>query len=273
MGINIGDRVKFISDTRSGIVKSISHSLAMVDVEGFEIPVQISELIQINEEEEQKAFRIMGGEQREEVRGHRGSKQQKQVNAAPRYNAPSYGRISLENEWEDDPLDLPKRNNVDNAAIAEFYGKMSASAPKEEEAEVPFTVSDCRVKLMFVPTQHGKAPETCDLDMYLVNDSSYNLYYSIAKWKGQEYVEVLSNGEMESDSKIRITSIERRLLNEIVQLQISVLPFKKDKFVPVDGASGKLELHPLKFVKSKNYVENDYFDEHSIEYSLIDNIK
>lgn len=271
MGINIGDRVKFISDTRSGIVKSISHTLAMVDVDGFEIPVQISELLPINEEEEKKAFRIMGGEERENIRGHRGSKQQKQSNASPKYNAPTYGRISLDNEWEDEPLELPKRHNVDNAAISEFYDKMSESTPKEEET--PFIVSDCRVKLMFVPTEHGKAPETSNLDMYLVNDSSYSIYYSIAKWEGQSYVKVLSNGEMDADSKIKITSIERKLLNEIVQLQISVLPFKKEKFVPVDGASGKLELHPLKFVKAKNYVENDYFDEHSIEYSLIDNTK
>lgn len=273
MDLKVGDRVKFISDTRSGVVKNISGKLAYVDVDGFEIPVQLSELVPIDMEEEKRAFRIMGGEQHDEIRGFRGAKQKKRSAQTPQYNAPQYGKILFEDEWEDEPIDLPKRHSVDNAAITEYYNRMSTSSTQEEPQQLPFTLSDCRVKLMFVPTEHGKSPETSNLDMYLVNDSSYNIYYSIAKWQGQDYVEVLSNGEMEADSKIKIVSVERRLLNEIVQLQISVLPFKKDKFIPVDGASGKLELHPLKFVKAKNYVENDYFDEHSIEYSLIDNVK
>ncbi len=276
MVIKVGDRVKFLSDTRSGIVKSIVHGLAMVDVDGFEIPTQVSELVVVAVDEEKKAFRIMGGEEKEEIRGHRGDK--KQQNKPREYRGPVYGKISLESEWEDDPIELPKRKSNNNVALEEFYsqivGKKNQNASQDaEEPEVPFDVTDCKVSLLFVPSDDTMQPEKSNLDMYLVNDSSYRLYYNIGIWKEQRYVEIISIGEMENDSKIQISSFQRKQLNEIIQLQVSILPYKPKKFIPVDGASGKLELHPLKFVKNKNYVENDYFDKPSIEYSLIANVK
>lgn len=46
MKFEVGDKVKFLNEVGSGVIKRIDKNLAYVDVDGFELPMKISELIE-----------------------------------------------------------------------------------------------------------------------------------------------------------------------------------------------------------------------------------
>lgn len=101
--IRVGDRVKFLSDTGSGVVVSIKDAIAMVEMEeGFEIPAPLTDLVAVAEEEELAAIAKIGvGDPKPGASPRRASKEEKkEVGKTAAYSR--YGKISLVEEYEDD---------------------------------------------------------------------------------------------------------------------------------------------------------------------------
>lgn len=256
--INIGDRVKFVSDTGVGIVRSIKSGIAQVEVDGFEIPALVSDIVLAPIEDEDIARQKIGPSSpftnQNNHRKDRGS---------------SDGKLAIEDDFEDEPIDVIAMKRQFAATQKALVGDQEV-AP--EPIKVPqYQLTDYIVKLIFVPTSNDRQPQECDLDLYLVNDSTYQVGYVVGRVERAGYVTTLGAGTIEEDTKIIITRFKRSELNNVVNLQISLMPFKSENFTSQPVLQTTLEMHPLKFVRENNYVENDYFDERSFCFTLADN--
>lgn len=270
--IKAGSRVKFVSDTGVGIVRSIKGNMAYVEVEeGFEIPALISDIVEVEIEEENAAIVKIGPSDPKPTAGGQA--------AAPANGSPkkqkatvrglnNYGKVSLTDDYEDDePIDL-SRLRRSYAKQAEEEVDRTPAAPEK----APWEETDYLVKLLFVPTAESDTPaETADLEAWLVNDSTYSLFYNIARREqrgGGTFVRTIDSGTLAANSKQKVKLYRRAELAEISTLHISLLPYKATAFVPRAVEAFDLELHPLKFVRPANFVENDYFDAPALEFTL-----
>lgn len=268
--IKAGSRVKFISDTGVGIVRSIKGNIAYVEVEdGFEIPALISDIVEVDIEAENAAIVRIGPSDPKPSASHAGPV----ADGAPKKQRATvrglnnYGKVSLADDFEDDePIDLSKLRKTFTTSVAETTVDRTP-APVEK---APWEVTDYLVKLLFVPTPDGgKSAETADLEAWLVNDSSYTLFYNIARREQRGgFVRTIDSGTLAADSKQKIKLYRRSELAEISTLHISLLPYKPTAFVPRAVEAFDLELHPLKFVRAASFTDNDYFDAPALEFIL-----
>lgn len=263
--IKVGSRVKFISDTGVGIVRSIKGTLAYVEVEdGFEIPALLTDIVEVAIEQENQAIVKIGPDEPRSGSAPAGVKpvagsQRKKTNEK---GVKNYGRISLTDEYEDEPIDLS------------LLKKQPVVVVDEEPAPVvplqaPWEQDEYLVKLLFVPVSADKPAEASDLEMFIVNDSTYSVYYYVGvRNPRMGYLTTLQNGTLEADTKVSIKTFKRADMAEVQSLHIGLLPFKPTSFTLRRPDSFELELHPLKFVRSGSYTENDYFDLPAVEYTL-----
>lgn len=271
--IRPGDRVKFVNDTTVGTVASIQGKIAHVAVEeGFELPVMLTDLVAIDAEAEQKAIRRMGVGDGVPV-GTKGPKP-KERKARPQRPGPQYGKISLVDDAADDDddedlLDLTlirqnylKRNSEANAAALQREEAVRKAAPS------PVELTNYDIKLCFVPQDAASPEDSAQLACYLVNDSSYRLFYTIGRWSNGNYLTLIASGEMEEDSKKIVKTFRREELNRLGRWQFGLMLFKPTNFVPAPVEDFTLEFSPLKFVRRGSYVENDFFDEPAVVFTL-----
>lgn len=267
--IKAGSRVKFVSDTGVGIVRSIKGNMAYVEVEdGFEIPALISDIVEVEIEAENAAIVSIGPSDPKPSGNRAGTSadgSQKKQKATMR-GLNNYGRVSLADDYEDDePIDLGKLRKSYTKTAAEQVDRTPAPIEK-----APWEVTDYLVKLLFVPAPDNDKPaETADLEAWLVNDSSYTLFYNIARREQRgDFVRTIDSGTLAADSKQKIKLYRRTELAEISTLHISLLPYKPTAFVPQAVEVFDMELHPLKFVRASNFTDNDYFDAPALEFTL-----
>lgn len=267
--IKAGSRVKFISDTGVGIVRSIKGNIAYVEVEdGFEIPALISDIVEVEIEAENAAIVRIGPSDPKPSASHAGPSADgspKKQRATVR-GLNNYGKVSLADDFEDDePIDLSKLKKSFAKTAEEQIDRTPAPVEK-----APWEVTDYLVKLLFVPAPDtDKTAENADLEAWLVNDSSYTLFYNIARREQRgDFVRTIDSGTLGADSKQKIKLYRRAELAEISTLHISLLPYKPTAFVPRAVEAFDLELHPLKFVRAASFTDNDYFEVPALEFIL-----
>ena len=118
---------------------------------------------------------------------------------------------------------------------------------------------DNEVHYAFLPIQ-GEQPENSDLDIYLINDSDFNIYYTILLKKETSY-SYFSSGYLEDNTKIFIKRVERENLNQLTDFKFQILFFKKGFFHPVSPMEANLKLKPARLFKRSTFKENDFFDD------------
>lgn len=260
--IKIGDRVKFISDTGVGVVRSINNGIAQVEVDGFEIPALISDIVAVDSASEADVRRRIGPDSPTHKTNSTASKSSTKT---------SYGKIAIEDDFEDEPIDIQ--------AIKRQYAAYQKSqvknqdAPQKKVIEPPYKLTDYRVVLMFVASADNIEPDQSPLDMYLVNDSTYDVFYSIGQRERQGFLSTLGTGKIEADTKVKICNFSRQQLANIMNLEVSLLPCKPINYTSQPLSQVEVELHPMKFVRINNFTENDYFEQPALTFTLADNTK
>ncbi len=129
-----------------------------------------------------------------------------------------------------------------------------------EEKDIPSASNpDNEIHFAFVPLNQEE-PENSDLDIYLINDSDFEIYYLILVKKENSY-SWFASGYLEDNTKILIKTVERENLNELNDLKFQILFFRKGFFHPVSPMETNLKLKPARFFKRTTFKENDFFDE------------
>lgn len=270
--VKVGSRVKFLSDTGVGVVVSIKGNLAYVDVDGFEIPAVLSDIVEVDQKSENEAILKIGPDDPKPQKQQEASAEDAgKVKISHRTPSAKYGRVSIANDWEDDegidPLDLSAIQRNYRKRVEESVAQENMKI-KDEVVLAPFEITDFDLKLAFVPiAQDGKSDVESDLQMYLINDSSYQLYYTVSQWNSG-YVVNIAHGMLDANTKESVKKYTRQSLAQISTLHISILPFKVSSYAPQRVESFDLELHPLKFVRPSSYQENPFFDSSAVVFTL-----
>jgi len=115
--------------------------------------------------------------------------------------------------------------------------------------------------LAFVPQNNNIL--IADIDLYLVNDSNYKLYYQIAVKKENVFT-TIDDGILEAGTQVKFLSpVKKDLLKlkEISVRGILVLPAFIKEGKPFEEI---IKVKPVKFTKEGSFKKNDYFETNSI---------
>ena len=168
-------------------------------------------------------------------------------------------------------VEVKQRKTAETAADEE---------PETEPADKPLTfkapVEERRggdklsAYLAFVPIDLKELTDT-RFESYLVNDCNYYLRYVYMTAEGTSW-QVRSTGEVEPNTKLFIEEFGRDQLNELEKSCIQLLAYKKDKyFLRKPAVDALITIDPVKFYKLHTFSENDFFEQPSLIYTIIEN--
>jgi hypothetical protein len=84
--------------------------------------------------------------------------------------------------------------------------------------------------------------------------------------------QVRSTGEVEPNTKLFLEEFGRDQLNELERSCIQLLAYKKDKyFLRKPAVDALITIDPVKFYKLHTFSENDFFEQPSLIYTIIEN--
>ena len=128
------------------------------------------------------------------------------------------------------------------------------------------------VALAFVPQNVKKIQDT-DFDLYLVNDSNYELYYSISTIAATSATAtIIENGLIHLNTTLFLREVSKVDLNDYEQINVQFVAFKTTKAYNIKPAVNlTVKLNLVNFYKLHSFAENDYFDEPTMLVPVITN--
>lgn len=124
--------------------------------------------------------------------------------------------------------------------------------------------------LAFVPIDLKELTDT-RFESYIVNDCNYYLRYVYMTAEGTSW-QVRSTGEVEPNTKLFLEEFGRDQLNELEHSCIQLLAYKRDKyFLRKPVVDALITIDPVKFYKLHTFGENDFFEQPSLIYTIIEN--
>lgn len=162
--------------------------------------------------------------------------------------------VEDENSFDGNSIGVPDEPEEDQEQY-EFY--------KEQEPEEKDIASaghpDNHVYFALVPVNEQQ-PENSNLEFYLINDSDFFIQYLILIKKESAY-SYFSSGQLEDNTKILISELEREYLNEFKDIKFQAVFFQKGFFHPVRPMESNIKLNPVRLFKRTAFSDNDYFNE------------
>lgn len=244
-----GDQVRFLSETGGGIVAGFQgkNIVLIEDADGFQIPVSITEVVVVSNEQDRKQGRT------------------NTIQTAPR-------AIEAEqNEGGSQSIKaLLTRNEDDDHANEQEPADREITFRKPVEERLGG--NKLSLFLAFLP-ENIKNLSNTRFEVYLINDSNYHLFYTYATAEGQSWL-LRSSGELEPNSKLLLERIAHEDVNNIEHTALQAIAYKQEKdyaLKPVVDA--QLHIEPLKFYKQHLFCENPFFETDALLYPIVENDK
>lgn len=127
------------------------------------------------------------------------------------------------------------------------------------------------LQLAFVPKDINALYKS-NIDLYIINDSSYRVFYAISKWEDGK-LNLIKAGLLASDTKEFIKAYELSETNQVTTFNIQAVYFKNIAYKAHQPEFYDIELNPIKLQKGGNFTENDFFDERAYIISVSDSYK
>lgn len=126
--------------------------------------------------------------------------------------------------------------------------------------------SSPRFALAFLKSDKGNSGY---LDLHIVNDSNYFIFFSITEHTQDENVRMLHYGTIEPNTKLMLDRYNpQRIDNQTWQCQLTL--FKKSKiFKCYQPISNNIKIKSSKFFHDGGFVDNDFFNEKAVIYQVI----
>lgn len=233
MKCKIGDSVRFLNDVGGGtIVRFIgSNQVVVRNSDGFEIPVLQSEVVVVAADSSAKI------EVTDEIVAAKSSLRQKKI-----------GRLAEDNfEADEDNDDSPLALSV--------------------EPELMRDMNAYEILLGFYPQNQAK-PTEGSIDLYLINDSAYNLLYTLGLAGNDGYIQHIKGGEVKADSKTFLKTLSLDDLAKVNLLNVSLMVYRSGRYPLHEPESIRLDVNPVKFFRMNAFTDNDYFDGTAMIYKL-----
>ena len=239
--MKIGDKVRFLSEVGGGRVSGFQGKdiVLVEDEDGFDIPMAVKDVVVIDNDD-YSSERV--------VEGKLGGNSPKKGNAKPEPKP-------VMRQYTEEDFDPADRPVTFKAPVEERKGGDSLSA-----------------YLAFVPIDILEMTKT-RFETYLVNDCNYYLHFSLLAAEGNGWM-VKFTGEVEPNTKLFVEEFGRENLEEMERLSVQLIAYKRDKpFLLKDPVSVQLRIDPVKFYKLHTFSENDFFEQHALIYTIVENDK
>lgn len=122
-----------------------------------------------------------------------------------------------------------------------------------------------REYLAFVPKANQQG-----FDIYLINDSNYNVLYSIIATDADEQSGSEAVGVLEANTKVQFSTLAMSNVNLIPAYTFHLTFYRKGSFKIKEPLSRTIELNPVKFYKEASFVKNEFFSKNAMMIALID---
>ena len=250
--MKIGDKVRFLSEVGGGRVSGFQGKdiVLVEDEDGFEIPTSVRDVVVV--EQDDYAMGKMISAKME-------AQQKAEEHAATELHQDSRSTKSILNDHDEqtdmhvDEYDAADREITFRAPVQEREGGNKLSA-----------------YLAFVPVDIKEITHT-RFETYIVNDSNYYIHYSYLVAEGNAWT-LKSVGEVEPNTKLFIEEFGREVLNDMSRIGVQLTAYKKDKpFLLKPAIDVQFRIDPVKFYKLHVFEENDFFEQPSLLFTIVDN--
>lgn len=143
--------------------------------------------------------------------------------------------------------------------------------PEPEEVKVVETAEGERLNiyLAYLPMEPSKVLQQSGYEAYFINDSNYYLFFNYMNRHNNSWVSRY-NGLVEPNTKIFIEEFGKEDLNDLERICVQLIAFKKNKpYALKNAVSVELHLDTVKFYKQHCFMENDFFEDDAIIYSVV----
>jgi hypothetical protein len=249
MKCSVGDRVRFLNDVGGGKITRIidKYTIAVMNEDGFEIPVLESEVILIDQEGDTSVFK------RVPLEFEKNSSKE---------NFSFQKCITVDTSiGESNNI---KANRLDTQTLEIDFSKLDDTIPDPGGEQLS-------VLIAFVPVEQKRVVES-DQELYLINDSPYRAFYTISLWETSN-VKPLKAGFIHADTKELISLFKRNELNSHITMNVQMLFFKNINYLLQQPEYIDLRINPTRFCKQGSFTENDFFDEKALILSIADTKK
>ena len=171
-------------------------------------------------------------------------------------------KVNPENNLPQIPPKTPSFNPI---IVREKASESSYQYDTTETPEGEFLT----VELAFIPTDILQL-QTCDYDAYLINDSNYFLRYHLFSVENKS-AKILHQGEIEPHTQYHFMTVKKEELNLLENIVFQAIAFKQTKFSLKPNFDVRIKNNVVKFYKRHSFVENDYFSQEALIFSLIKN--
>ena len=250
--MKIGDKVRFLSEVGGGRVSGFQGKdiVLVEDEDGFEIPTSVRDVVVV--EQDDYAMGKMISAKME-------AQQKAEEHAATELHQDSRSIKSILND-HDEQTDM----NVDEYDAADR--EITFRAPVQEREGG----NKLSAYLAFVPVDIKEITHT-RFETYVVNDSNYYIHYSYLVAEGNAWT-LKSVGEVEPNTKLFIEEFGREVLNDMGRIGVQLTAYKKDKpFLLKPAIDVQFRIDPVKFYKLHVFEENEFFEQPSLLFTIVDN--
>ena len=162
----------------------------------------------------------------------------------------------------------------------EAAGRVKPEEGEQEPADRPVTFrakpeerrggDKLSAYLAFVPMNVKELSDT-RFESYFVNDSNYYMRYVYMTAENNAW-QVRAMGEVEPNTKEFIEEFGRDDLNGLERCCVQVIAYKRDKpFLLKPTINAQIRIDGVKFFKLHTFRENDFFEQPSLIYTVIEN--
>jgi len=134
--------------------------------------------------------------------------------------------------------------------------------PEPHEMKVTDNRSSYHILLAF--TRDEKAHK---IRLHLINDAPFYLNFAIYKYDNQAY-SLISQDVLEPDTKIELSGIDDRDLNELKKIAIQGMFTGNSLESLKPTIQGELKIKTVQLIKDESYKDSDYFTEKAIVHKL-----
>ena len=250
--MKIGDKVRFLSEVGGGRVSGFQGKdiVLVEDEDGFEIPTSVHDVVVV--EQDDYAMGKMISAKME-------AQQKAEEHAATELHQDSRSIKSILND-HDEQTDMP----VDEYDAADR--EITFRAPVQEREGG----NKLSAYLAFVPVDIKEITHT-RFETYIVNDSNYYIHYSYLVAEGNAWT-LKSVGEVEPNTKLFVEEFGREVLNDMGRIGVQLTAYKKDKpFLLKPAIDVQFRIDPVKFYKLHVFEENEFFEQPSLLFTIVDN--
>ena len=250
--MKIGDKVRFLSEVGGGRVSGFQGKdiVLVEDEDGFEIPTSVHDVVVVVQDDYAMGKMISAKME---------AQQKAEEHAATELHQGSRSIKSILNDHDEqtdmhvDEYDAADREITFRAPVQEREGGNKLSA-----------------YLAFVPVEIKEITHT-RFETYIVNDSNYYIHYSYLVAEGNAWT-LKSVGEVEPNTKLFIEEFGREVLNDMGRIGVQLTAYKKDKpFLLKPAIDVQFRIDPVKFYKLHVFEENEFFEQPSLLFTIVDN--